>query len=166
MTTNKDDDIVVHLSPAWYDRANFLVFASIPRSETLPKHWEQIWALQKSSGLFEICCIPFFIYDFALGDIVETTAKAGKQYVIQKIVKRSGHKTFRVSFIDSSYGDAKEDVLKFVKDEMDCLVEWHSVNLLAIDAPTQQITDQITDFLREKSEHEQIIFEFGWVDNE
>jgi hypothetical protein len=35
---------------------------------------EQLWARQVGDRRFEICCIPFFVYDMALGDVVETDA--------------------------------------------------------------------------------------------
>jgi hypothetical protein len=35
---------------------------------------EQLWARQVGDRHFELCCIPYFVYDLALGDVVEIDA--------------------------------------------------------------------------------------------
>ena len=47
--------------------------------------------------MFEICCIPFFVYDLALGDLVETNA----DYSVTLRHAPSGRFVFRVWFGDS-----------------------------------------------------------------
>ena len=41
---------------------------------------------------FEVCCIPFFLYDVSLGDVVATNP----DYVLDRVVRASGRYTFRV----------------------------------------------------------------------
>jgi hypothetical protein len=78
----------VHEGPVWRDRANFIVGA--PLSEE--GRAEQLWARQLGGERFEICCIPFFVYDLALGDVVETDAAQN----IVRVVEPSGRFVFRI----------------------------------------------------------------------
>ncbi|NOV98762.1 hypothetical protein HDG69_003357 [Isoptericola halotolerans] len=56
----------VHDEPAWRERASFIVHAALPEQG----RYEQLWCRQVSDDTFEVCCIPFFLYDVALGDLV------------------------------------------------------------------------------------------------
>src|SRR5262245_61592128 len=98
------NNTVVHPDPVWRDRANFLIRARIPPlSENAPStDWEQLWCKQESDNQFVICCIPFFVYDLALGDLVETGTEGDAQYVIHRVVHPSGRFCFRIWFGDSS----------------------------------------------------------------
>jgi hypothetical protein len=74
----------VHPEPVRRDRANFIVRARLPE----PGRAEQLWGRQLDERSFELCCIPFFLYDVALGDIVATDAA----YEVQQVVEpRAGH---------------------------------------------------------------------------
>lgn len=66
----------VHREPVWRDRANFVVNAPLPEEG----RYEQLWSRQLSDDCFEVCCIPFFLYDVALGDVVQTKPQAGRKY--------------------------------------------------------------------------------------
>jgi len=158
---NSSSDIVVHPSPVLRDQADFIIFAHIEGKGSLSKRWEQLWTRQLSENRFEVCCIPFFVYDIALGDHVETVSENGKRYVVKRVTKQSGHYTFRVWFGDSPYAMAKEEVLVRVKDQLNCLVEWYSQNLLAVDAPTEELAQAIADCLDEKVQLGLLVFETG-----
>jgi Domain of unknown function (DUF4265) len=90
-------EFVVHEQPVWRARANFLIHAELPQ-QYCPKRFEQLWARHLGDDMFEVCCIPFFIYDLALGDVVATSAKSGRKYVIDKVVTPSGRYVFRAWF--------------------------------------------------------------------
>lgn len=143
----EDDNIFVHLSPVWRDKADFVI-QGIVEDDSPSEEREQLWARQVSEDRFEICCIPFFAYDLALGDIVETGLEGDVRYVVQRVVQPSGHYTFRVYFKDRSRPTLRGEVL----DEMErlgCLVEWSSEDMLAIDAPPD-IAQTVADFLYER----------------
>ncbi|WP_418275719.1 DUF4265 domain-containing protein [Isoptericola jiangsuensis] len=76
----------VHDEPAWRERANFIVNAALPEQE----RYEQLWCRQVSDDTFEVCCIPFFLYDVALGDLVQTAPQAEREYVVAGVLRRSG----------------------------------------------------------------------------
>jgi hypothetical protein len=150
-----DDYEATHQEPAWRDRANFIVAADISDSPERKK-WEQLWARQIAENRFEICCIPFFAYDLALGDEVETT----EDYVIQKLVRPSGHYTFRAWFGNSPDADCRDKVVTSLLN-LGCELEWSSQNLLAIDAATQDVAQAAADQLSAFEQDHQIEYETG-----
>src|SRR6266487_3803765 len=128
-------NIFVHANPVWRERANFIIGAKCSQEGSSSQQWEQLWARQTAHNRFEICCIPFFVYNLALGDEVETEPESGKNYVVQRVIRSSGHWTFRAWFKDTSDPAARSEVPAEI-ERLDCLVEWFSANLLGIDAPS------------------------------
>jgi hypothetical protein len=147
-------DIAVHSDPIWRDRANFIIFARLEDGK-----WEQLWARQLSETRFELCCIPFFAYDLALGDEVEVGAAGGRSYVIRRVVAPSGHFTFRVWFGDSPKGDVRDELLARMT-QLGCAVEWSSDNLLAVDAPTAA-AQAVADHLQHEEDRHRLTYETG-----
>lgn len=147
--------IATHANPAWRSKANFIIFAKVDES-----HWEQLWTKRLDENRFEICCIPFFIYDLALGDIVTVRSTNGKKYVVDQVVLPSSHYTFRVWFGHAGERAARAEVSDFLA-QMGCLVEWWSHNLLAIDAPTGESAQHIADYLHSLEVMELLEYETG-----
>lgn len=144
-----------HTEPAWRTRANFVIAADIASSPE-KREWEQLWARKLSDTQFEICCIPFFVYDLALGDEVETDG----DHVLCRVVKPSGHFTFRVWFGDSTNPDDRIRVMEVIQRE-GCEHEWSSENLLAIDAATAEKAQALTDMLVALQEASSVTYEVG-----
>lgn len=141
MSSDRSEYVAVYTEPVWRDRANFIIMAEIQEQTPSPER-EQLWVKQLESFRFELCCIPFFAYDLALGDEVETDA----QYLIRRIVKDSGHYAFRAWFGESDDLSAQDDVVVKVRD-LKCALEWSSANLLAIDAPNETLAQKVADYL-------------------
>ena len=144
-----------HNEPAWRDRANFVIAAEIANMSG-KREWEQLWARKLSETRFEICCIPFFTYDLALGDEVETDG----DFVLRRVVKPSGHFTFRVWFGNSKDPECRTHVMEVLLRE-NCEREWSSENLLAIDAPTRQKAQALADALTILAKSGHVEFENG-----
>jgi hypothetical protein len=121
---------IQHFNPVWRYKANFIIGAksNYPISG-YDFVWEQLWGRQILKFRFEICCIPFFIYDISLGDEVITDTK----YIINEVVKPSGHYTYRVWFGGSPEPNIHEIVINELKN-CNCLIEEYSDNLIGIDA--------------------------------
>lgn len=80
----------VHQDPVRRDRSNFIVAGPIRDGGDIKT--EQLWARRDDEGRrFEVCCIPFFAYDLALGDVVETNAG----FLVERVVRQSGRYVFR-----------------------------------------------------------------------
>ena len=86
--------IATHLRPVWAAEADFLIMAVLP-DPPLEGKWEQLWTQRVSEDEFRVCCIPFFIYGIALGDVVRTTPQNGKKFVIEQVTQRSGRGVLR-----------------------------------------------------------------------
>lgn len=126
--SSPETDTVMHLSPAWRSKANFLLFGSIELEGE--ERWEQVWARQVADNEFEVCCVPFFLYDLSIGDVVETETRAGRRFVISNRLKVSGLRTLRVWYSTEASTDDKERVLRQLR-ESGAPTEWHSERLLA-----------------------------------
>lgn len=142
----------VHQEPVWRERSNFIIAA--PISDGGDVKTEQIWARKDEDGHFEVCCIPFFVYDLALGDIVETD----DDYLIQRIVKSSGRYVFRVWLGESNY---PKDALIAKLTELGALIEWSSNNLFAVDAVDKKHAQIVADYLTEHEKSNHLVYETG-----
>jgi hypothetical protein len=151
-------DIAVHLNPVWRDRADFIIMARLEDSG-FEGHFEQLWARQLGEGRFEICCIPFFIRDIDLGDHVEVSLDENG-YVIQGVVWKSGHYTFRAWFGSTSNPRAPEEVVSKLR-EFGCLYESFSNNLLSIDAPSEERAQELSDYLATMEQLNYLKYETG-----
>jgi hypothetical protein len=155
-----DSDVVAHQNPVWRDRANFLISARIEEGG-LPKRVEQLWARRIDERRFEVCCIPFFVYDVSLGDEVETAPipTIGKQYVVGSVLRPSGHDTFRVWFGPPGSRTGADRLLTDL-EACGCLHEWYSAHLLAVDAPPGS-AQRVADLLAEREAQGDLAYETG-----
>lgn len=142
----------VHQEPIWRDRSNFIIAASIRDGGDVET--EQLWARRDDEGHFEICCIPFFVYDLALGDVVETSA----DYLVQRVIRQSGRYVFRVWFGESFH--PRDEVAGQLKG-LGSLVEWSSPNLLAVDAVDLEHAQMVADFLVQHQDAGHLAYETG-----
>lgn len=159
MDSKKNNSISTHKHPVLKNKSNFLIFADLS-DHKLENKWEQLWVKQVDTFKFEICCIPFFVYDLSLGDIVKTKPSKNKTYVIEKVIKPSGHYTFRAWFGESNNPRIIEEVLEFINLN-NFRLEWSSQNLLAIDTPSKSEAQVLADFLFEKESLGNLEYETG-----
>lgn len=146
---NADESEITHPSPVWKERADFIIGVQLDDGGS-----EQLWARQLDAFRFEICCIPFFAYDLALGDVVETT----ERFELTRVLEPSGRYVFRVWLGDSNLsGDAVANELV----EIGGVVEWSSANLLAIDASSEDLAQRIAKYLHEREHEGQLTYETG-----
>jgi hypothetical protein len=139
-----------HEAPVWRDRADFIIGAPLPEEGRA----EQLWARRLGDLRFEICCIPFFLYDLALGDVVETNAA----HDVVRVVEQSGRFVFRVWFGETS------QPRQAVADELTglgALLEWSSPNLLAVDAADEAHAQVVADYLAGQEHAGRVMYETG-----
>ncbi|MEX2255749.1 MAG: DUF4265 domain-containing protein [Acidimicrobiia bacterium] len=141
----------------WRERSNFIINAELGE-EDLPRQFEQLWARQVGDDRFEICCLPFFLFDVALGDVVETAPKGDHTYMVDRVVERSGRFVFRVWFGESFH---PRDEIAEELTRLDALLKWSSVNLLAVDAVDEAHAQRVADFLEERQRLGQLLYETG-----
>lgn len=143
----------VHADPVWRERSNFIIATPIEPDET-GISTEQLWARRVDDRHYELCCIPFFAYDLALGDIVEVDA----DYLVTRVSGPSGRYVFRVYFGRSAH--PRDEILERLA-ELGALVEWSSAALLAVDTRDLSHAQQIADFLQGREDLGQLMFETG-----
>jgi hypothetical protein len=125
-------NIATHSKPAWGSQANWMLHADLGK-DGMSTRGEQLWAKQTGTGVFKICCIPFFTYGIALGDVVEADAKN----IIVKVTEKSGHNNLRVAIT----GEASEihGELHDWAEKSGLLYEWFEEKYLAVDLPPEKM---------------------------
>src|SRR5437762_9357304 len=88
-----DTRFATHDAPI--SRANFVIHVDLS-GHGMPGKTEQLWAWQVSPSEFEVASLPFFAYGMALGDHVQTHATAVAEYVVERVISRSGRRLLRV----------------------------------------------------------------------
>lgn len=156
--TAEDIKFIVHPEPVWRDRANFIIRAELPESDR-PYRFEQLWSRRyEGNRQFEICCIPFFVFELALGDIVTTFADQAREHTVESVARPSGRSVFRARFGAASM--AQETVAKRLLD-MGALLEWSSATLVAIDAGSADVARTVARFLAAEESGGSLIWETG-----
>jgi len=154
-----DSEFTVHLDPVWRERSDFIIAAEID-GEGSGKTMEQLWARKIDDSHFELCCIPFFTYHLALGDVVRTELRGDRRYTIAEVTQPSGRFVFRVWFGRGE--EPRSDVLKRL-EALGGLLEWSSNNLVAVDASDASVAQLIADFLTRCAASDQLIYEPGKI---
>jgi hypothetical protein len=144
----------VHRDPIWRHRANFIIATEIDAGDTAIST-EQLWSRKVDDRHFELCCIPFFAYDLALGDVVEVDP----DYLVQRVTSPSGRYVFRVHFTGPNLGFRDGVVLALT--ERGALVEWSSPSMFAVDARDEEHAQEIADFLFEQHTLGRLVYEAG-----
>ncbi|MFZ1452627.1 MAG: DUF4265 domain-containing protein [Ferruginibacter sp.] len=142
-----------HDEPVWRERSNFILATAIESGNT-DVTTEQLWGRKIDDRHFELCCIPFFAYDLALGDVVETD----ESYLVRRVSTRSGRYVFRVWFGESFH---PRDEVASKLESLGALLEWSSPNLLAVDARDAAHAQQIADYLQEQEDATRLMYETG-----
>ncbi len=151
------EQYALHENPVWRERANFILHAAIDGGRS-GKKFEQLWAHRVADNEFELCCIPFFAYDLALGDVVSTAPRDGKTYVVDRVVRPSGRYTFRVWFGDSFH---PRDEVEAELVAMGAMCEWSSRNLLAVAATDAAHAQRVADYLAAGEDAKRFVYETG-----
>jgi hypothetical protein len=150
-------EFVVHQDPVWRERSNFVINAELPEKDR-PRRFEQLYVRRVGDDRFEVCCIPFALYDVALGDIVVTAPRGDRKYVVREVVSPSGRYVFRVWFGESFH--PRDEVAQEL-EALGSLTEWSSRNLLAVDAVDLEHAQMVADFLAESEKAGRLVYETG-----
>ena len=161
-STVGDTEFIAHTTPVWRDQADFFIQANIRDEHDTVKRFEQLWCKQIGPARFVVCCIPFFLYDVALGDEVETAPRDGMEFVFDRVHRDAGHFTFRVWFTEAVEHDwrFREQIVATARD-IGCLHEWYSHTLLSIDAPNEDAAREWAGYLTGRQELGELLYETG-----
>ena len=150
-------NIAAHQNPVWREKADFLIQVSLV-AFGMADRWEQLWARRISDREFEICCIPFFTYGIALGDKVAAEADRDFEYVFQRVLAKSGHKTARVAIVSQTVASRLHDEIhrRLAKSLPH---EWYAPGYVAIDIADVDQEVQIADFFSEYVKRGEVSYE-------
>ncbi|MDH3753153.1 MAG: DUF4265 domain-containing protein [Acidimicrobiia bacterium] len=151
-----DPATAIHEDPAWQDRANYILRVDL-EPHGMPGRFEQLWARQLGQDRFELCCIPFFIYGAALGDVVATGETPGGFEVIE----HSGRRCIRVAFENGPIDDALHETFHAALVGARVAVEFHQPGYAAIDIPTEADIGRVVDAIRPFTESNGAVWEFA-----
>jgi hypothetical protein len=132
--------IAAHPNPVRRPRPSFMLRAALDDVGG-EENYEQLWTKRLDDDRFEVCCIPFFAYDLALGDVVR--ADAGTGYVIQSVTQRSGHGVIRVAVKQPGDVDALHLQLHDLLGRLEYLHEWFAPGYVAIDVEPARSNDEL-----------------------
>src|SRR4051794_40296561 len=121
--------LLVHSAPPILDGADVQIYAPVEREGTEPQRHEELWGRPLGEdGEFEVGCIPFFLYDVALGDHVRAR-REGDCWIVDEMLSWAGHFTYRVWF-GGQPSPGHRRVVAAELAERGAVLEWSSENLL------------------------------------
>jgi hypothetical protein len=152
-----NEKTIQHLNPIMRQKADYILRVNSGDTNNNGQAiWEQLWVKQLQENTYELCCIPFYLYNVSLGDEIEVN----EAHIIVHVTKPSGHYTFRVWFGETNDLEIREELVKRVAD-IGGLIEWYSNNLLAVDAPDLATAQIVASYLKEMEDEQRLIFETG-----
>lgn len=121
----------------WRDQSDFVLMATLDE----PDHYEQLWVRRIADDQFKVCCIPFFLYDVCLADLVTADSTGENQFVISGVIGDSGRYVFRAYSSDTVEMRAVQDWC----DRRGYLTERFSESLIAVDASNREQAQDVAD---------------------
>lgn len=150
---------VTHDNPVWRERSNSVVRATVPNPPDGEEWFEQLWARNIDGKRYEVCCVPFTTYDYALGDTVEVGPERTSTHLVRGLVERSGRAVLRAWLAEAprETWDELQGILKFRR----LLFEFRKPALVAIDIPSPEARVDIEDQLRRLEQAGRLKYERG-----
>jgi hypothetical protein len=143
-----DTEFVTHSDPAWRSRANFIAHGRVHGVNDHKRTYEQLWTRDLGNSRFELCCIPYFLYNVNLGDHVELGPDGDLQHVLKRVVHDGGHSTFRFYCVGEA-SLATETLQKVVMNlkERGCCIEHEGNGYVAADAQNATAAESVSLYL-------------------
>lgn len=150
------EQFFTHEDPVWYQIPHSVVILPLPNK---PGEFEQLVGLEVGNNQYKLICIPFFLYDIALGDIVHVDLDLPFKDRRYKVVSKSGRYVFRVWF-EYTPDSVKKTCLKELR-KMGALTERSSKLLYAVDAENLELAQRVADYLMDGESAGSWIYETG-----
>ena len=150
---------VVHDEPVWRERANTVLRAIVPNPPNGEVWYEQLWARRVDAAQYELCCIPFSTYDYALGDIVEVGGSGESAYDIKRVGRGSGRAVLR-AWLGSSQRTAWDELQGLIRFR-GLLFEFRKPALVAIDVADEVSASEVEAELRKQQAAGLLSYERG-----
>ncbi len=142
-----------HRQSAWAEKADRFLNLVVLDDEVDEDACEQVAARLIEADTYELCSIPFFARNYALGDHVH--APAGK---IENVVKPSGRYVYRIFF---SENQVHQPILDELRNLGGCLFESLGNGLYAIDVANEDLAILLVTRMDELEESGVLVWESG-----
>lgn len=115
---------------------------------------EQLWARKLGDGRFEVCCVPYLLYDVELGDVI-TLDEDG---MLAEVVERSGRFVFRILLVGKEINRRQlyNDILA-----LGGLQEWRDENFGAVDSADRESAAKMAEYLWNRLQRGELDYETG-----
>ncbi|MEU6550194.1 DUF4265 domain-containing protein [Streptomyces sp. NPDC046915] len=132
---------VSHEAPAWRCEKSYMAMVDLTPFG-LGGMLEQLWLREAGEGeVYEVCCIPYYAYGLALGDVVGK----GESDTVDHLIKKSGRRVLRVLFAEPRPLVDSRAPLREAVDAAGVLSEWNGDRHVAIDVPDISVMQPIFD---------------------
>lgn len=146
-----------HGDPVWRERANFIAQIDLSHHGMDPDTYEQLWTRTDDRSAFEVCCLPFFTYGIALGDVIAWN-DTDRQAVV---THRSGRRLVRCAFADRGDADAHHEWFHGSVVATGALVEFQGKGFAAIDIDSNERLEAVLAVLGPLHESGRAHWEWG-----
>jgi hypothetical protein len=146
---------VSHEDPARRGDHNYMARIDLTPFD-LANTFEQLW-LGEMEGGYEVCCIPFWVYGLALGDLV----RKNDRDIIDGILQKSGHRVLRILFAAPGPPLELRAVLADTLTNAGLASEWNGDRHVAIDVPEEAAMQPVFDIVYEEVQSGAAFWEWG-----
>jgi hypothetical protein len=150
-----------HSDPALISARQYIAMADLAPFG-LGGQFEQLWFGELDNGLYEVRCIPFYVYGISLLDHVEIVDDR-----LVALVRPSGHRTLRALIVPEPSGTSLREMREFVDDvtgREQLRVEWDGDRFFAIDNPPGHVSAPTGEFLLRQQAVGNLYWE--WADSQ
>ncbi|WP_329557472.1 DUF4265 domain-containing protein [Streptomyces sp. NBC_00696] len=150
---------VSHEEPAWRGEEHYMAMVDLAQFD-LPGMREQIWLREiDKAGEYEVCCIPFYAYGMALGDVVSK----GESDTVGPSIRKSGRRALRVLFTAPRPLADSRLSLRRALDSVGLMSEWNGDRQVAIDVPDMSVMQPVVDAIQSEIQAKTAFWE--WSDS-
>lgn len=148
---------VAHGDPVWRERANYIIQVSLELHGMQPGTFEQLWTITRGEELYEVCCLPFFTYGIALGDVLRWTDRDRPAVV----ASRSGRRLVRCAFADRDDAERSHESFHGALVATGSLAEFLRPGYVAIDIDTAERLSAVLEVVTPLQEAGRASWEWG-----
>lgn len=129
---------------------------------------ERVWAKKINDNEFQVGNIPLYVRGVSYGDIVEAQEVSKDVYQFTKVIRSSGHSTFRI-FVDSNMPESQKILQEVITQLNNMGVKTEGAkdsSLTAIDIPKNVNVSMVGEYLNTKYKAGQLDYEEASVPEE